>query len=507
MRNLPWLVAFVALLSAASHVASAPLRVSLRRGMLSSATSVRAARPYLSTMFTSANQEAPVALNNFLDAQYYGEIGLGTPPQKFEVIFDTGSSNLWVPSSHCALFNIACRLHNRYDASRSSTFKENGTEFAIQYGTGSLDGYISQDTLDFGGILVEDQGFAEAVDEPGLTFVAAKFDGILGLGFPDISVKKTVPPFTKMVDAALVDEPVFSFWLNRDPDADVGGELLLGGVDEAHFKGERTWAPVTRKGYWQFDMDNMQVQGKTLCAKGCAAIADTGTSLIAGPTDEVELINSAIGASSAIAMQCKSLVHDYLPRIMKAIDNMPYDQICAAVGLCSRESQMTARRMHMDSSRHVIRQVPEHVRLPGWEALSSDKRVESAVVCDFCNTAVQYIKIALKNNETIAHITQAVDQLCDSAFAGLDSGPSMVECNKVPTLPEVSLSIQGREFKLGSDKYILKIESQGTTQCISGFMGLDVPAGPLWILGDIFLGAYHTVFDYGNARVGFAEAV
>ncbi|KAG1680322.1 hypothetical protein FOA52_015412 [Chlamydomonas sp. UWO 241] len=494
-------------------------RVTLRHRQLTT-HSTRSTRPYLIDMASQGRNE-PVPLHNFMDAQYYGTIELGTPGQAFSVIFDTGSSNLWVPSGSCSFSNIACWLHRKYYSSESSTYKPNGTKFAIQYGTGSLEGFISQDTLDFGGIKVPDQGFAEAVDEPGMTFVAAKMDGILGMGFPQISVKKTVPPFTKMVDAGLVDEPVFSFWLNRDPDAPNGGELVLGGVDESHFVGERTWAPVTSAGYWQFKLDGMTVNGKAACAQGCQAIADTGTSLIAGPSDEVAAINAAIGATSAVAMQCRDLARQYVPMLLDAIDAMPIDQICATVGLCptspdadSAPSMAFVRRLLATTAAGRARASVRAPRSGHHSAVGPPLEGARAVgvgpseVCEFCESAAKWLKLAIESNVTVDLIIEGVGELCDSVFSGVDLGPSMVDCARVPTLPPVTLTISGKQFTLSAKQYILEVDAGADQppQCISGFMGLDLEVGPLWILGDIFLGAYHTVFDYGGRRLGFATA-
>ncbi|KDP28021.1 hypothetical protein JCGZ_19101 [Jatropha curcas] len=426
-----------------------------------------------------------VYLKNYLDTQYYGEIGIGTPPQSFAVVFDTGSSNLWIPSSKC-VFSIACYFHSKFRARMSRSYTKIGIPCKIHYGSGSISGFFSQDYVKLGDDTIIDQDFVEVTKEGFLAFLGTQFDGILGLGFQDIAVGQATPLWYNMLHQGHVSQKIFSIWLSRDPTAGLGGEIVFGGIDWRHFRGEHTYVPVTEQGYWQIVVGDVFVAGNStgLCEHGCAAIVDSGTSFIAGPTSIVTQINHAIGAQGIVSLECKSVVFNHGNSIWETlISGLRPEIICVDIGLC----------VYNNRSRTII------------ETPVDDEVGENAL-CTFCEMVVFWIQVQLKQQKAKEKIFKYVDELCERLPDPM--GKSFIDCNDITSMPYVAFTIANKSFPLSPEQYVVRVEEKYGTICLSGFTALDVPSpqGPLWILGDVFLGAYHTVFDFGNLRIGFAKS-
>lgn len=286
---------FCALALVACASAAEPIRIKIKKhpnsdfvqGKLASALSAPESPPPLSSPGGSE-----VVIKDYQNAQYFGEISLGSPAQTFMVIFDTGSSNLWVAGAQC---DSSCRGKSEYDSSQSVTYVANGTDFAIQYGSGPVSGYWSHDDLLMGGALVKQQQFAEVTDASGLgaAFQAGKFDGILGLAFESISIDHIVTPFGNAVAQGAVPRPVFAFSLGREDGED--GELTLGAIDRDRFVGDITWLKLNAATYWQTPLDGVTLGGESV-SRVRNAIFDTGTSLITLPPRDAKALAKSVGA-------------------------------------------------------------------------------------------------------------------------------------------------------------------------------------------------------------------
>merc|ERR1712048_1090189 len=93
-----------------------------------------------------AGKTSSIVINDYQDAQYFGEISVGSPAQKLNVVYDTGSSNLWVSNIKPGILS----KHHYYQHDKSSTYVANGTKFAIQYGSGPVAGFYSRDNVQIG---------------------------------------------------------------------------------------------------------------------------------------------------------------------------------------------------------------------------------------------------------------------------------------------------------------------------------------------------------------------
>jgi cathepsin D len=121
--------------------------------------------------------------------------------QSFDVILDTGSSDLWVASTQCA---IGCPAGTAtYNPSSSSNFKSTSQSVSITYGSGAVKGNAGSDTVSMGGFTVQSQTFREqcivsvfshlimlhsvVTQQVSSGLLTQSLSGLLGLGFKSIA--------------------------------------------------------------------------------------------------------------------------------------------------------------------------------------------------------------------------------------------------------------------------------------------------------------------------------
>ena len=331
--------------------------------------------------------KSKVHLKNYSNTQFVGEVGIGTPPQWLDVIFDTGSGNFFINSKLCT--EKSCLLRASYDHDSSKTYEEIGFLIEVEFGTGSITGLINQDTISIAGIEIPYQKFAEVTDEDGDVFYDGKFSGILGLAFDSMAAFGTVPVFDNLIRSHNLKWNVFSFYYSLGDD---DSEVMVGNVNPDKFQGEITWIPILKDlmNYWLIDVDDILLGSQSLgyCKHKCKAVVDTGTTLLSAPTNHL--------------------------------------------------------------------------------------------------------------NDLLSHFNE--------------------DCSDFRNYPDIVFVIQGKEFAIPATNYILTssknsyddpgVHSFDFNDCSLAFMALDVlpPNGPLWVLGDIFLSSYYSVFDRDSLSVGLAKA-
>jgi len=254
-------------------------------------------------------------------SEYYGKIAIGTPKQLFSVVFDTGSGNLLVPSSTCT--DEACTSHRKFDSALSATSVEiasshhpnkavgkNGQRdsVTITFGTGEMTGVFVKDNVCIGTICAV-TNFITATKESTDPFSLVPFDGVLGLALPQLAEDTSFSLVDSMVKAGVLKRNLFSVYFAKGEISQ--SEITFGDIRQNRISSEIVWAPVSNPGYWQVEIRDVALNDEPmgLCFKRCQIAADTGTSLLAGPTSMVDKLVRKLN----VASDCSN--YDSLPRL------------------------------------------------------------------------------------------------------------------------------------------------------------------------------------------------
>lgn len=228
----------------------------------------------------SSTYQIPIANKEY----YYSvALSLGTPPQEFNVILDTGSSDLWVFASNAteSCEDHACDTTGQFDALDSSTYHFIGNNYSIEYVSGdNATGDWGTDTLSIGPVKLENFQFA-AVSH------TTSQSGILGLSLQGsesvVWVKNEYPNFPdQLVNQGWIDRTVYSLYLNSINATE--GTLLLGGIDKAKYSGELEALHLADHNDFSVPYSDVSWNGNSY-GRASPAVFDSGTSYMYMPND------------------------------------------------------------------------------------------------------------------------------------------------------------------------------------------------------------------------------
>ncbi|KAI8096982.1 aspartic peptidase domain-containing protein [Halteromyces radiatus] len=233
----------------------------------------------LSKESSDENTKGVATLESDNDVLWYTilEVGTGERRQQFTVDVDTGSADLFLPGTDC---DDSCDGHGRYDPKHSSTSEDTSQPFELNFADKtSVKGTIYTDTVSLGGLEVNHQGFGVAeLYSRGMEKDIFRPDGLLGLGFKQLSHLGTEPLLDNLYKQGKIKQRAFGIRLDMTSEGEKG-ELTLGGYNEHHIDGPIAHASVTSDTFWQIQLDSVSLNSQVIGTKQ-QMIVDTGSTLI-----------------------------------------------------------------------------------------------------------------------------------------------------------------------------------------------------------------------------------
>jgi len=249
---------------------------------------------------------------------YFGNVGVGSPVQEFQVVFDTGSGNLIVPGVECT--SEACVKHKQFNPKLSKTAEPvncDGSQVAsgsladqitITFGTGKITGDCYSDQICVGSACTKGD-LIVSTDESTQPFSVFGFDGVLGLARTSMAQGNAFCMMERFKQAHSLHQSLFSVFLS-DSSLEVS-EITFGGYKEDHMASELFWVPVQQSsGYWELQINDITFDGEPMqLCENCKVAVDTGTSMLAGPGNVITKLRSKLG----VARDCSN--YDSLPKL------------------------------------------------------------------------------------------------------------------------------------------------------------------------------------------------